>query len=174
MWQFHTINTAFLSCSENMWMQKKKKKKRPTRFNDKPDYVTHPLCHIYQLPNTGGKYRTKYIFLRMATTICTIQASLTSAKESWMLSAPHWRFTPSYTKQITCNIKLLQKESKSGEREYSIQYHIQLQDRLHNLHYIHTTIFILQYTQEKTGIKSNSSAIFEKIEVLFSLTKNEI
>ena len=25
MWQFHTINTAFLSCSENMWMQKKKK-----------------------------------------------------------------------------------------------------------------------------------------------------
>ena len=86
----------------------------------------------------------------MAATICTIQASLTSAKESWMLSASHWRFTPSYTKQITCNIKLLQKESKSGEREYSIQYHIQLQDRLHNLHYIHTTIFILQYTQEKT------------------------
>ena len=70
--------------------------------------------------------------------------------------------------------QLLQKESKSGEREYSIQYHIQLQDRLHNLHYIHTTIFILQYTQEKTVIKSNSSAIFEKIELLFSLTKNEI
>ena len=91
-----------------------------------------------------------------------------------MLSAQHWRFAPSYTKQITCNIKLLQKEKESEEREYSIEYHIQLQDRLHNLHYIHTTSFILQFTQEKMVLKSNSSAIFEKMEGLFSLTNKEM
>ena len=66
------------------------------------------------------------------------------------------------------------KKEKVGKRKYSIQYNIQLQDRLHNLHYIHTTTFIPQYTQEKMVIKLNSSAIFEKIEVLFTLTNNEM
>ena len=47
MQQFHTINIAFLSCTENIKMQKKKekkkKKKKSTQFNDIPDCVTHPL-----------------------------------------------------------------------------------------------------------------------------------
>ncbi len=51
-------------------------------------------------------------------------------------------------------------------------YHIRLQDRLHNLHNIRTTTFILKFRQANIVLKSNSSANLEKIEGLFSLINN--
>ena len=154
-------------------INKKKLNKEFTCYNKKSKPIFHKNQN-WKLNNLNVKYpnpNPNFTIIKTKNQINNLpskigmgnQASLTSAKESWMLSAPHWRFTPSYKKQITCNIKLLQKESKSGEREHSIQYHIQLQDRLHNLHYKHTTTFKLQFKQEKMVLKSNSSAIFEKI-----------
>ena len=61
MQQFHTINTAFSSCTENIRThEEKKKKKESTWFNDIPDHVTHPLSVTFIKCQTWAESSAKH------------------------------------------------------------------------------------------------------------------
>ena len=57
MWQFHTINTAFSSCAENIWTLGKKES---TWFSDIPDHVTHPLSVTFIKCQTRAESSAKH------------------------------------------------------------------------------------------------------------------